>query len=242
MPERMYRAFQALLLMALCLFLTDKVISGKLAWYINLRFLPLTILGIILLAAMAQTIFQTRRNAGKNRHDDHDHSMPAGNLLMLLIPLAIGVLIPARPLDSTAVSSRGVSLSAPLVASDSEGRQLELAPDQRNILDWIRIFNYEGDLTPYLDQPAHVLGFVYHDQRLPDGQFLLSRFIISCCAADGFAIGIPVQWDDPDLRENTWVQVRGPVQVTELEGQRLPLILAESVVEVPAPDQPYLVP
>jgi uncharacterized repeat protein (TIGR03943 family) len=239
----MYRSFQALLLVGLAIFLVDKVISGRLSWYINLRFLPLTLLGILLLGVMAQTLFRLQRREAADDHDhDHGHAAPAGNLLILLIPLAIGVLIPAQPLDSTAVDSKGVSLSAPLVASGASAQQLQVAADERNILDWIRIFNYESDPTPYLDQPANVIGFVYHDERLPEDQFLLSRFVISCCAADGFALGIPVQWSGAQLEDNTWVQVRGPVQVAEFEGQQVPLIAADSVETVPAPQQPYLVP
>ncbi len=57
MPKRLYRSYQALLLLALCIFLAAKVASGQLTWYINLRFIPLTIFGVIFLAVLAQTLF-----------------------------------------------------------------------------------------------------------------------------------------------------------------------------------------
>jgi uncharacterized repeat protein (TIGR03943 family) len=245
MPTRLYRLYQGLTLIALCLFLVGKVISGKLTWYINLRFLPLTLLGIVLLAIMAQVVFRKPRSTDAHDHDhDHNHAQtPPGNLAILLIPVIIGVLFPARPLDSTAIDSKGVNVSAPLIGENAATRELEVTADQRNILDWIRIFNYEEDLSPYLGQTAKVTGFIYRTDDLPEGQFLVSRFVISCCAADGFAIGIPVQWDGADaLEENAWVQVEGPVDVTELDGQKVPLILADTVESIRAPEQPYLFP
>jgi uncharacterized repeat protein (TIGR03943 family) len=235
----MYRLFQGLMLIALSLFLAGKLINGKLTWYINLRFIPLTVLAIILLAVMAQMIFTSSRK--RNSDDDHVHTS-SGNLLILLIPILIGVLLPARPLDSSAVDTKGVNVNAPLIANTT-ATEFEAAADRRNILDWMRIFNYEKDLTPYLNQKAKIIGFVYHDDRLAADQFLVSRFVISCCAADAFAVGIPVQWDGAsEFEANTWVQVEGPVEAAEFNGQKTPLVLASSVETVRAPEQPYLFP
>jgi len=239
MSPRLYRLLQSLLLVALSVFLAGKVIGGKLTWYINQRFLPLTLIGVILLATMAEAVFRPARNKGAAQ--EHVHILP-GNLLILLIPVLLGMLFPARPLDAIAVDSKGIVVNAPLESSDGVERQFEAAADQRNILDWIRIFNYENDLSPYLGQQANVIGFVYYDERLPENQFLVSRFIITCCAADAFAIGVPVEWNGEEFDENTWVKVKGPVQVTEWNDQKTPLILAESVEITRAPEQPYLFP
>jgi uncharacterized repeat protein (TIGR03943 family) len=239
MPSRLYRLLQSLLLIALCVFLAEKAISGKLTWYINLRFIPLTIVGVVLLAIMAQAVFNGTRD--KENDHVHDHAAPGG-LLILMIPVLVGVLLPARPLDAAAVDSKGITVNAPLVASNSTGQQFQAAADQRNILDWIRIFEYESDLSPYLGQGANVIGFVYYDDSLPENQFLVSRFVITCCAADGFALGIPVEWEGKRFEENAWVTVKGPVQATEWNGHKTPLILAEAVELTRAPEQPYLFP
>ena len=237
MSSRLYRLLQSVMLIILGIFLAEKAISGKLAWYINLRFLPLTVVGIVLLAFLAQAVFRHMRN----NEVDHDHVVPGG-LLILIIPVLASIFLPARPLDSIAVDSKGISINAPLVSANSTEQQFEAAADQRNILDWIRIFNYESDLSSYAGQQANVIGFVYHDESLPENQFLVSRFVITCCAADSFALGIPVEWSGDMFKENDWVQVKGPVQVTEWNEQKMPLILAESIEKTRAPDQPYLFP
>lgn len=244
MPIRMYRSFQALILIALSFFLGVKIINGTLSWYINQRFMPLTFLGVILLAVLAQAIYrQGKKDSAHDHVHEHEHNhATGGNLLILLIPLAVGVLIPARPLDSTALSTRGFTTTSALVSSGNSAT-FESDAEQRNILDWIKIFNYETDLAPYLGQKAAVIGFVYHDGKLPAGQFYVSRFVVSCCAADGFALAMIVEWPEAaDLEQDAWVLVRGPVEAVQGGDHVTPIIKAETVESVPAPDQPYLYP
>jgi hypothetical protein len=47
MTRRSYRAFQALILAGLGIFLIDKIWTGTLFWYINARFMPLTVIGAL---------------------------------------------------------------------------------------------------------------------------------------------------------------------------------------------------
>lgn len=252
MPRRMFLSFQGLLLLGLSIFFASKAINGQLTWYINSRFIPLTIFGIIFLAVLAQTAFsEIKRSRQAEEHDEHEHDhehdhahdpSPA-NLWIMLIPLAIGLLIPARPLDSSAFSTKGFNTSAPLVSSDASARIFETESEERNVLDWLKIFNYESDVTQFIGQQASVVGFVYFDEELESDQFYVSRFVVSCCAADGFAIAMPVQWNESQaLERDAWVLVKGSIDAITLDGHVVPMIVAESVQSVPVPDQPYLFP
>lgn len=252
MPSRMIRSFQGLILLALSIFFAAKAANGQLTWYINARFIPLTIFGILFLAVLAQTVFTELRRArqreqkdheNENDHEHHDHAPSAGNLWVMLIPLAIGILIPARPLDSAAFSTKGFNTSAPLVNSDASARIFETESEERNILDWLKLFNFEEDVAQFEGQSASVVGFVYFDDTLGTDQFYVSRFVVSCCAADGFAIAMPVQWEEARaLEQDSWILVKGSIAITLLEGNRVPLLIADSVQSVPAPEQPYLFP
>jgi uncharacterized repeat protein (TIGR03943 family) len=248
MPQRLYRSLQALLLLALFLFLMGKVINNQLAWYINLRFVLLTEVGIVFLAILAQRLFTEVRQLRQRDSDEeldhgHDHSPASVNLWIMLIPLLIGVLVPAKPLDASAVSAKGLSTSSGLISADSTGRLLETESEQRNILDWVKLFYFEKDLNPFIGQQASVIGFVYHDEALAAGQFVVSRFIISCCAADGYAVGMVVEPPQGvTFEQDTWVQVKGTVEVLDYNGTPSPLIRAETVEVVAQPEQPYLYP
>ena len=246
--NKLYRSLQAGILFAIALFLVTKLITGKLDLYINLRFAPLTIFAVIALVLMAYALMRyPKAESDPDDHHDHEHShahsVSVYALVFLLIPVLIGILIPARPLDAAAATTRGVNVSAPIISSSSQAQSFEASADQRNVLDWIRMFNNGTDVTTYTGQTANVIGFVFKDQRLADNQFLVSRFVITCCAADGLAIGMVVNWDQVStLNENTWVRVKGAVEPYQLDGQPVPLIQAVSVEVVQEPEQPYLFP
>lgn len=249
MPKRLYRSFQALLLLLLFIFLMGKIFNNQLLWYINQRFAVLTQIGIVFLAILAQRLFtavresRAREQAGRHDHDDHDHAPASINLWIMLVPLLIGILIPAKPLDSNAVAAKGLTTSSALISSDSTSRLLETESEQRNILDWVKLFYFEEDLNPFIGQRASVVGFVYPDANLPEGQFFVSRFILSCCAADGYAVGMIVESPEANTFEaDTWVKVTGLVDAVSYDGRPSPLIRAEAIEIVPQPDQPYLYP
>ncbi len=253
MSLRLYRHLQGLVMILLGAFLLEKVISGKLDWYIHQRFMPLTILAIIALLIIGiAVLFQARRTtADKHDHDhaeqhehDHDHAPSPWALIIVVIPLIVGILIPAKPLSADAMSSgKGVSGSAPVISNSSTAVKFDQAADERNILDWTRLFNSDDDPGAYLGQSANVIGFVYHDPRLKEGQFLVSRFALVCCTADAFALGMVVDWPQSStLPNDQWIKVKGPVQTTDLNNQKMPLIQATSVEAVQQPDQPYLFP
>ena len=250
MPNRLYRSFQALLLLALFLFLMSKIFNNQLLWYINQRFVVLTQIGIVFLAILAQRLFtevrlaRERQKVEAHDHDhNHDHAPSPVNLWIMLIPLLIGILIPAKPLDSSAVSAKGLTTSSALISSDSTSRLFETESEQRNILDWVKLFYFEKDLNPFIGQQASVVGFVYRDESLPQGQFFVSRFILSCCAADGDAVGMIVDTPQADTFEkDTWIKVTGSVDAVSFDGKPSPHIHAETIEIVPQPDQPYLYP
>ncbi|HMD89230.1 MAG TPA: TIGR03943 family protein [Anaerolineaceae bacterium] len=260
MDTRIYRFLQFLILTGLALFILVQYITGHLNWYINQRYISLSIIAILGFLAMAVTALLSRqKQIHSHDHEDHEEHDPEEELhsaartpqvssiagiFILVIPLIIGLAIPARPLSANAVNNKGISSNAPLSAGGgNQSASVNKASADRTILDWIKIFNYQPDLSPYLGQTANVVGFVYHDAQLPAGHFMVGRFAIVCCVADAFAIGMAVETPaGVQLSDNTWVDVQGPVQSIDLDGHKTPLILASSVTTVQQPSQPYLFP
>ena len=248
MQTRMYRSFQGLLLLGLCIFFASKAANGQLTWYINSRFIPLTIFGVIFLAVLAQIIFteirRSRKHDEEHGHEhDHDHAPAPMNLWIMLVPLLIGVLIPARPLDSSAFATKGFNTNSPLVSADSSAQIFETESEERNVLDWLKLFSYENDAAQFNGETASVIGFVYFDETLGKNQFFVSRFVVSCCAADGFAIAMPVEWPEAaKIEQDSWVLVKGSIKAITLNDKVTPMIVAESVQPVSTPEQPYLFP
>ena len=252
MNTRIYHWLRTGILLGLGVYLLLKIFSGTLYYYINQRFLWLVALGAVAFLILALVSWR-HPLAHEHSHAEHhaeDHNPGSAtranrwNLFILAIPLLLGFLVPSKPLDSSALASRGLTTNALLGAGGQKsGVQLDAPSDQRTILDWIRAFNFASDPSVYAGEQADLIGFVYHDDRLASDQFLVGRFAVSCCVADAFAIGLIVESSDAaNWASNKWVHVVGEIQVGSLDGQPFPLILASSIKEVPVPPQPYLFP
>jgi putative membrane protein len=245
MPQRWYRIFQAVLLLALFFFLGSKVVTNQLFWYIHPRFATLTYIGILFLGVLVFRLVREMKGSFVPERHDHDHKAPSVNLLIMLIPLLVGILIPARPLGSATVSTKGPITSSPIISSRADNQAHLVPAEKRNIVGWVTLFALEENLDQYMDEEASVVGFVYKDKRLSEGQFFVSRIVLSCCAADGYAFSMIVDWPETaSLRPDTWVLVTGPVSKAYFadEPEAVPLIRAERVITVPQPDDPYLFP
>lgn len=287
---------QYIIVFGLAIFLTDKIASGKLNYYINSRFFPLTVFAIIILAVMSAwslaSIFKIAserqgskilaatiallnlvplflavikfevwmilssfaiaaaatftqlafrpKNQEPSTRKGYWFSVPT---IILSIPLLIGLFTTERSLSSSALDKRGVNLTASLTGSQTASQSMKVIEDDRTILDWVKLFNYSDDHSQYIGKSVNVIGFVYHDPRLPQGQFMLSRFVITCCVADAFAIGMPVESSESSaFADNTWLNVKGTLDATTVSGESAPMIHASTIESVPPPEQPYLYP
>lgn len=248
MREKLIPLARIILLLLLAVFLAEKYFSGKLFYYIGPRFSWLTLLaiGFLLMLAVGTLVKLRAQMAHDHEHDhdhhDHDHDSPSlWPLMVVAVPLLLGFVIPARPLGASAIGNRGVSTDVG-VASDKTTR-LTIVPSERNILDWVRIVNNTPDPTALNGQEANVLGFVYRDPRFADNQFMVARFTLTCCVADALAIGIVVVDNNTgQFTQDTWVQVKGSFTVGELDGEAMPVLIADEITPVDAPEQPYLYP
>ena len=80
-----------------------------------------------------------------------------------------------------------------------------------------------------------LVGFVSRSAETPEGAFDLTRFYVSCCAADAIPYSVAVV-DGPDPDVDEWLRVSGHL---EQRGSAFVLV-AEDVVEIGEPEDPYL--
>ena len=265
--ERNTQVLKAALFGATALMLYAKISAGTLALYINPRFYWLPYIGfVILLMLCASAVHQLIAPRQPDviplnalAHDAqalspaaaHTHPLPWWSIALLLTPVVFGLLLPAAPLSASALNTRGLSSSAPRRSLISNAQDLAGKKD-RNILDWLMLFGQTQDPAALNSQPLDVIGFVHLDpQRLAPGEFWVSRYIVTCCIADGSGVGMVerLQAGGPpagaaSFKEGDWVRVRGQVVIGTLPGQgeRMPVITARTIEGVDEPAQPYLFP
>ena len=254
--EKFQSAVKALLLLGLGLFLYSRIANGTLYFYISERYAWLTMVAVVGLLIVA---ISYRRNFGHDHdhehdhahdhhhHDhaghDHNHGLTWGGIVLVSLPIVLGLLVPPQPLGASAMENREIDIGGANSVMPAVVRSVaEKDPLQRNILDWVTSFR--GAPTSgesFNGVEAEVIGFVYHELEGEDNAFWVARFIVGCCVADASPVALAVEWGQAaDLPEGEWVRVRG--RFRETPGAPAPVLVAERVDVVPAPNQPYLYP
>jgi putative membrane protein len=116
-----------------------------------------------------------------------------------------------------------------------------LVSGEKNILDWLIDIHNSASPNELAGQEVHVIGFVYRDERFEETQFLVGRFIVSCCVADASPIGLVVQSSEAaELADDQWVEITGHFETGVFDGEEMPLLIIETIQKIEPPQQPYL--
>ncbi len=255
------RPLKGLLLLGMGYFLFSRISGGTLFYYISNRFAWLTFLAVAGLFIVGGTFFWQEADAWRRRtqgrsHDpeadhaqahgeDHAHGQPLSGLgaLLLLLPLLFGAVIPPRPLGAAALANREINAGGLGSAALPQTSKLATNDGRKNLLDWLLAFNRTPNPQAFDGQAASVVGFVYRDGRFAGDEFMVSRFIVSCCVADASPVGLIVRWPrTAELTTDQWVEIAGRFSAGQFAGQPIPVLIADQVTLTSTPQQPYLFP
>jgi uncharacterized repeat protein (TIGR03943 family) len=198
----------------------------------------LVVAGVVLIVLGVVTVVRALRGTGTVEvHDDgHGHGSGPGVGWLLLAPIAALLLVAPPTLGSYGVGRgaevdvrAGARTFAPLATSEG--------PLPMTLLEFgQRAFDHGG--ATLNDASVQLTGFVAGGTR---GGFQLARYQIACCAADAAAVVVRVVGIDgsPPARD-AWVTVTGALRPGSPDDDgAIPVLAATSVVEIPAPDDPY---
>jgi uncharacterized repeat protein (TIGR03943 family) len=199
--------------------------------------------GIILVLTATATLWyelseRNHRDEHDDEHDDeHGHAHGGPKVAWLLLLPVLGLLLVAPPaLGSYAANRAGTAITAsddyaPLPAGD---------PVHLTMLDYAAraVFDQGHSMT---NRRIELSGFL---TTAPDGTWLLTRMILTCCAADARPIKVALTGEvPPGLTADGWLQVIGrysPQTVKDpVNGERIPFLTVETADSVPAPAEQY---
>lgn len=170
-------------------------------------------------------------------------SHSAGGVLLLFVVIVGAFLVPPAPLSSSTALIRkgGLNDDAGLSRRTEEVPRFIINSENRHLIEWVNLFHQYPDPEEYEGQKVKVSGFVVHDGNLPDDYFMISRFVLSCCAADARPVGIPVHYDPAlfSLANDEWIELRGVLATAELNGERVPVIEFGEYQPIDVPENPY---
>ncbi|MEV4412651.1 TIGR03943 family protein [Catellatospora sp. NPDC049609] len=204
--------------------------------------------GALLVVAAVMTIWYDLRHGstldtecadGSHEHPDSSHGHREPRVGWLLIAPVLGLLLVAPPaLGSYAAGQAGSALSSQQV-SDFPALP-DGDPARISVLDYAtRAIFDEGRSIG--DRQIRVTGFL---SAGPDGGQLLTRMILSCCAADARPIKVGMNGGVPrGLTDDSWVEITGKYSdqrgTDPVNGDDIPFIEVLEWRTVPAPAEQY---
>ncbi|MEW9671479.1 TIGR03943 family protein [Ammoniphilus sp. 3BR4] len=284
---------RAIILLGFAGFIFKLHYTGEIGKYINMKYVAFSQIASVLLVFLFFIQLYRTWIAKENEHHhedcghdgcDHDHGFSSGwswktvvSYTILIVPLVTGFLMPAKTLDASIASNKGVLLASPgktdpKTTEDGSGdpsaniegsssppvyfddlytekinemkneRQIQMANADRNFVskyDTISLYPEQ-----FKGMPIEMMGFVYKEEGLmKSNQLVLSRFIITHCVADAGLLGFLAQMDEASqLEKDTWIQVKGTLDLTTYGDMELPIIKVREWKVVDPPKDPYVYP
>jgi uncharacterized repeat protein (TIGR03943 family) len=203
--------------------------SGRSALYLSSRTAWVVPMGAIVLTIAAAGRLLTAR-AGK---PEPLAGRTAWGLGLIVLPAVLVLVLPPGALGSYAASRRS-AVSAGVVPSEG------VASGEITLVD-VAAAKWSKDTLRQLVRRAGArvafVGFVTEDPGAPADEFVLTRFIVSCCVADALSVQVRVVGAPPgEFRQDQWVRVTGSLYPLGPEM----IVDASSVEKVPRPARPYL--
>lgn len=206
-------------------------------------YLLVTVTGGCLLAIGLWQSWRLYRGKIASFPEQHSSLFPPGTASMLLLCTAIaGLIITPKLFTGNAAIQRGVSAAAVTVTrSQPQAFKTNVKPESKTLIDWKRTLDNYPEPDAYLGQKANINGFVVYPKDLPANYLMLSRFVITCCAADAYPVSIPIKFtgDRQAYPQDSWLQVKGKAIVETLAGTRQFVIAASDIKPIPVPKNPY---
>ncbi|HEY9818487.1 MAG TPA: TIGR03943 family protein [Candidatus Obscuribacterales bacterium] len=196
----------------------------------------------ILAVVKLQQIVQGVRSQRPLPKMPHTTLFPLGMSSTLLLGVAIlGFIVTPRPFASDLAVQRGVADTLIMTRSQPQSFRTSTRPEERSVIDWVRTLNVYPEPDAYTGQPVRVEGFAVHSRELSDDYLTITRFVITCCAADVYPVGLPVKLPTNrlDYPADTWFRVEGEMITETLNGIRQLVIQATALTEIPEPANPY---
>jgi uncharacterized repeat protein (TIGR03943 family) len=226
---------RAIVLMLWSAFFTYLWISDEMVRFLGPRTYWVVPFGCLTLgaAALAHVVALRREHKAGNSTEGGMSRSDLVGIAVLLVPIVAVIAVPQAELGAQAVTRKatGGGATSALLAAPT--------PDAGRPPNFIDV-HYANDSDEYAaalgigdGTPLNLTGFV--SSTSGPREFTLTRFYVSCCAADAipYSVSVVGEGGHPD---NTWLRVNG---VLESEGRELKLV-AGVIEEVEPPDNPYL--
>lgn len=196
---------------------------------------------LLLIMGITRGIEWLRASSGAQQ-TQHLALLPRQWSLGILVAVAVvGLVYVPRPFTSDTALARGIAEPVAMTRSQPQRFMRTVSPGERTLTDWNRILSVYPEPDAYTGDPVNVSGFVIHPPEWSDEYLMVARFVMTCCAADAYPIGLPVRVANGRgaYAPDSWVEISGYMATETIQGQRRIVIQGETLTPIPEPSNPY---
>lgn len=154
---------------------------------------------------------------------------------LIVLPVITVLALPPASLGSYAASRRSTFSSGGIVASADEISSGDLS--LLDVAGGLRSRDGVAALSDRAGEEVNFTGFVTKDPGAPADEFVLTRFLVSCCVADALSVNVRVVGAPPGrFNADEWVRVSGKFYPLG----RDVIVDSSEIVAVERPKRPYL--
>lgn len=199
-------------------------------------------IGLLLVASLkAKELLQRRRYNEVVGAQHITIFRPGWSSSLLIITALLGFFITPQVFASSSAMDRSVTELLGPTRSQPQAFRASVRPEERTLVEWVRTLNIYPEPDAYAGQRAKVQGFAMYPKDIGQDFMMLSRFVITCCAADAYPVGIPVKLSESRDKypADKWFEVEGKMFTETFNGKRHLAINATSIKEISQPKNPY---
>jgi uncharacterized repeat protein (TIGR03943 family) len=206
--------------------------TGRTALYLSARTSWVVPLGAALLSVAAAG----RLASARTPRPDPISGRAALASAVIVLPVVVVLALPPAALGSFAAARRSSLVAAGGFGSSSEA----ISRGDVTLFDVAGAFRSDEAMKALVARAGSevsFVGFVNRYQGMAADEFMLTRFLITCCAADALSVQVRVVGAPPGRFErDDWVRARGKLYPL---GDEV-IVDASEVVGVSRPARPYL--
>lgn len=207
------------------------LVSGRDAFYLSTR-----TEWVVPVAAVLLTLATFGRIASARAAQPEPlRSRELGVMIAMVVPVLLITILPPATLGSFSAGKRSAVAGAGFSASAGD-----IATGDLTLVDVATAQTTpEGEraLAKRAGEQVDFIGFVTRYADTPADEFLLTRYVVSCCVADATVAQVRVVNVTPGaFADNEWVEVAGTIYPIGREV----IVNASTILDVPRPERPYL--
>lgn len=208
---------------------------GRLQLYIHPRYIVFTLVMAVIGAALALASLI----AVKSKKTKKPARMASLSFAGLLLAGVGFLLVQPAALSSNIAASRGINSGA---AAATDGLALLFDGGENphlTVKDWAALLARYDNPDFFAGKTATLVGFATGSENV----MLVSRFVVTCCAVDARAVGVPVYMPNWQARyaPDSWVEVTGEFIANPDDSSKYKIVLQPSAVKaINQPKEPYV--